>query len=346
LERSQFKLCPECSAALPAEQSRCACGHDFGQDSAPSSTTSGRSSPPGRSVHTHYDNLKVTRDAPAEVIRAAYRALCRKHHPDRRSDDPQSVSVMQVLNAAYEVLSDPERRKQHDNWIEQAHAGLAAVGQLARLDSPGRADLDQPDGTARARQRAVWVVGLVAFATGVLAASAAVLYFGDELPVRVAAPAARGGTAAAPAAGPPAPSASTYLRRPLAPNGMRWPEASGYVEGYAKLRTDGALALLLDNSRNGADVFAKLVALDAGEPIGVRAVFVKAGERFTLDHMRPGTYAIRYRDLDTGIVTSSSHFILQEFADPASSPIESLAIVLPLPPGPDRERVEAPDVDF
>jgi len=35
------------------------------------------------SVLDHYERLKISRDAPLEVIRAAYRALAAKHHPDR-----------------------------------------------------------------------------------------------------------------------------------------------------------------------------------------------------------------------------------------------------------------------
>ena len=36
-----------------------------------------------KKIHTHYDNLKVARNAPIEVIRAAYKSLSHKHHPDR-----------------------------------------------------------------------------------------------------------------------------------------------------------------------------------------------------------------------------------------------------------------------
>ena len=56
---------------------------------------------------THYDNLKVARDAPSEVIRAAYRALTQRYHPDR-NPDPEAARIMQIINRAYEVLSDPE----------------------------------------------------------------------------------------------------------------------------------------------------------------------------------------------------------------------------------------------
>jgi hypothetical protein len=99
---------------------------------------------------------------------------------------------------------------------------------------------------------------------------------------------------------------------PLAPNGMPWPEATGYVAGYARLRMDGASSVVLDNSHNDADVFAKLFTLDAAPPVSIRTVFVKAGETFRLDTVRPGIYEVRYRDLDSGTVSRSARFILAE----------------------------------
>ena len=77
-------------------------------------------------LHTHYDNLKVARDAPPEVIRAAYKTLCHKFHPDRHSDCDKATYTFQLINTAYEVLSDPTRRLHHDAWIEkQEHIQLA-----------------------------------------------------------------------------------------------------------------------------------------------------------------------------------------------------------------------------
>ncbi len=73
-------------------------------------------------VHTHYDNLKVARDAPPEVIRAAYKTLSQKHHPDRNGNSADAMRIIQIINAAYEVLSDPARRRDHDDWIARAEA--------------------------------------------------------------------------------------------------------------------------------------------------------------------------------------------------------------------------------
>lgn len=69
-----------------------------------------------RHFYTHYDNLKVARNAPTEVIRAAYRALAQKHHPDVNTS-PDSTKVMKILNEAWEILGDARRRAEHDHWI-------------------------------------------------------------------------------------------------------------------------------------------------------------------------------------------------------------------------------------
>lgn len=73
-------------------------------------------------VHTHYDNLKVARDAPPEVIRAAYKTLCHKFHPDRHGGSAKATQTFQLINTAYEVLSDPARRHQHDAWVARMEA--------------------------------------------------------------------------------------------------------------------------------------------------------------------------------------------------------------------------------
>jgi len=66
----------------------------------------------------HYQSLKVTRDAPLEVIRAAYRSLSQKHHPDKNSGNPEAARMMSRLNFAYSVLSDPDQRELYDLQIQ------------------------------------------------------------------------------------------------------------------------------------------------------------------------------------------------------------------------------------
>lgn len=83
-------------------------------------------------IHSHYDNLKVSRDAPQEVIRAAYRTLSQKYHPDRRLNDPDAERVMKIINASYAVLSDPAQRKEHDEWLARKEREAAAASAPPR----------------------------------------------------------------------------------------------------------------------------------------------------------------------------------------------------------------------
>jgi DnaJ-class molecular chaperone len=84
-------------------------------------------------IHTHYDNLKVARNAPPDVIRAAYKTLSQRFHPDRNADNEASTRIFQIISTAYEVLSDPVKRKEHDEWIarEEAEAMEQAMEQAA-----------------------------------------------------------------------------------------------------------------------------------------------------------------------------------------------------------------------
>jgi DnaJ-class molecular chaperone len=88
-------------------------------------------------IRTHYDTLKVSRDAPIEVIQAAYRSLARKHHPDRAGGSRESEAIMKAINAAYEVLSDPEARARHDQWIADRLAGQPESDAAGRSSRPG-----------------------------------------------------------------------------------------------------------------------------------------------------------------------------------------------------------------
>jgi curved DNA-binding protein CbpA len=78
-------------------------------------------------IHTHYDNLKVARNAPPEVIRAAYKTLSQKYHPDRNPNSADAIRIIQIINIAYEVLSDPVKRREHDEWIARAETQSEGV---------------------------------------------------------------------------------------------------------------------------------------------------------------------------------------------------------------------------
>lgn len=69
-------------------------------------------------IKTYYDTLKVTRDAPANVIKAAYKTLCQTYHPDKYVGDSATADQMiKALSQSYAVLSDAEKRAEYDVWI-------------------------------------------------------------------------------------------------------------------------------------------------------------------------------------------------------------------------------------
>lgn len=70
-------------------------------------------------VHSHYETLSVARNAPPEVIRAAYKALSQKWHPDKNAS-AEAGEAMRALNVAYDELSDPARRFNYDQHLEAA----------------------------------------------------------------------------------------------------------------------------------------------------------------------------------------------------------------------------------
>ena len=71
---------------------------------------------PNRKPVSHCDNLKLARKVPNTVIRAAYRILVQHFHPDKFPNRTLAEHRVKIINKAYEVLSDPGRRREHDVW--------------------------------------------------------------------------------------------------------------------------------------------------------------------------------------------------------------------------------------
>ena len=256
-------------------------------------------------VRTHYDNLKVARDAPDLVIRAAYKSLSQRLHPDKNPGDDRAARAMAIVNQSYEVLIDPVRRRQHDEWIrvqEQAHAAESSTPSpkpAPQTGKPVNSPLPKPNFSFLRHVGRYWllygIVGLFVWAVN-----------------REPSP---------PPPGPkpyttqaPRPSTPPYVKPTTAPNGRMWPQGPGYVQGYDRLNTAGLSSVTIDNSSNDSDVFVKLVYLGGPEAYPVRQFYIPKFAQFELSNVSAGTYDIRYRDLDSGGLSRSDSFQLEELS--------------------------------
>jgi molecular chaperone DnaJ len=72
---------------------------------------------------TLYDTLGVATGASQDEIKKAYRKLARKHHPDANPGDSAAEEKFKEVQNAYDVLSDPEKRKQYDTFGSNGRPG-------------------------------------------------------------------------------------------------------------------------------------------------------------------------------------------------------------------------------
>ena len=75
----------------------------------------------------YYEILKVSKDAPNDEIKKSYRRLARQYHPDLNPGNKAAEEKFKDVNEAYEVLSDPGKRSQYDQfsvfWKQNGFAG-------------------------------------------------------------------------------------------------------------------------------------------------------------------------------------------------------------------------------
>ncbi len=76
----------------------------------------------------YYKSLGVTKDAPAAEIKKTYRKLARDLHPDKNPGDAKSEARFKEVSEAYDVLSDPAKRKEYDEARELFAGGGGGFG--------------------------------------------------------------------------------------------------------------------------------------------------------------------------------------------------------------------------
>ena len=280
-------------------------------------------------IHTHYDNLKVARGAPQEVVRAAYKALSQKYHPDKNQGDEKAARIMAIVNTAYNILSDPVRRKEHDEWIaaeEWEVEWLESSGEEGARPRGDNWETPAPRNRRRLLREPRWWLGMLG---GVAVGAACALVLVQQprlLPTALAfspkpemvppltsvsGPDPDAWASPAGAKAPPAPvktlavtqlmvparqpECDTDLATPTAPNGEPWPDQSGYISGYPMGNSGREMTVVVDNSANPNPLFVKIYDLERRS--NVRHAYVLGNGMLTIDGLAAGKYEVRYQNI-------------------------------------------------
>ena len=85
----------------------------------------------------YYEVLGVDKGADDATIKKAYRQLAKKYHPDMNPGDKEAEKKFKEASEAYAVLSDPDKRRQYDQFGHSAFEGGGAVGGFGGFDFSG-----------------------------------------------------------------------------------------------------------------------------------------------------------------------------------------------------------------
>jgi hypothetical protein len=336
-----------------------------------------------KKVHTHYDNLKTARDAPDEVIRAAYKALSQKYHPDK-NPEPDAARIMAILNASYAVLSDEAQRRRHDEWIAEQESGRPT----AALPTPQAPEAGVAHEGAHAYAAAypqVETIGnapfwrnwhfdaphqLAVLLCGVLALTVVMFSLLHEdpvspLPALMIAPESASHAPLSPmreasrAAAPKKSNSETTGAETLAPfktviaapMKIRFgvgPDGRPWPMGPRLYRDNGLprggqSIITIDNSHNAHPVYVK-IGIDARP--GESELYIPRHRLFSLENLLPGIYRLKYRDLQTGAVAQSNPLLLGDVASDAPEQQGALAVALRAMPAESRDFHPIPENQF
>ncbi len=278
---------------------------------------------------THYQNLKVTRDAPIEVIKAAYRVIAQKHHPDTNESE-DSQRIMTIVNEAWRVLSDPILRAEHDAWIDQQKKGnlkkqekniyttenfYASEGY--KTSSSGRERLIGKIGNLKNifyfSPLLIWISILLGmFIVGSLIENTRTPKASDTPTTAQKSLKDFEDLVQEQADATPSSNEKSFVFTPIAETKSnksakeKFQDAPankkqvklepiklphGYINGEPVLADDGISKFTVDNSQGDLDADVRLYK----EGVQVRAFNVQSGKVFTANDISPGNYKLRYR---------------------------------------------------
>lgn len=272
----------------------------------------------------HYQVLNLNPHASRELVRAAYRSLSLRHHPDRNANSPESQQRMAEVNAAYEVLYHPQKRAQYDLLLaaKQASSKLETHPKAQTATTKPRQALH---GTSRpanshtkknthqkSNQRSedtdtkTKPSRYTALKIGLLMSLCTLLSYQLN-------PAATAALSDYRPASQPDQALSVkpnYQRKSYAGNGEPWPDSSGYIPGYPQFNRQGQAQLAIQNTNPQRDIFAKLVHIYGEERYPVRVFYLAKNSDFTLAQLSPGLYQLQIQDLDSGYSSGGEIFRL------------------------------------
>jgi hypothetical protein len=249
---------------------------------------------------------------------------------------------MQSLNAAFYIIGDPARRIEYDRWLADSvfhTVHRASISETVRgWISSRRQNLthlvDRID-PVRKITPARWVAR-AAFVLLVLWA----LNLDREPTLHADTPVPNFPSDTFESGHPAQP---LFQRPALAPNGAPWPVHAADIPGYPTAFDDGKSVITLDNSRNPADVFVKLVSLDGSSPTFVRHVYIPGRETYECRNVGKGKYEVRYQDLGSGLMAKSPTFDVVESRTSQTVSFSAMKITLArvTETKPDRLRISA-----
>jgi hypothetical protein len=290
-------------------------------------------------IHTHYDELKVARDASPEEIKRAYRKLAQQLHPDRNPSADAS-DLMAVLNASHDVLRNPAKRIVYDDELnreaQRAQGAALRRAQAQAGRQPAAKPRPSPQTHAKVKPRSAAKPAaakpsrrgsVVRWAAVFMVFCAAGAWMGYDrqagkpfVPPPVVEEVAAQMTSEVAAADVSVPAGSPIkvtepdnpgCAAPLVdPMGAPWPAKAGYIAGMPRVRDGGWSEITIDNSAGEVAVYAKVT--DASGRYAYRHAFVPPHSLFTFTRMDVGYYLLKYKMLDTGCAYSSSRIRLEE----------------------------------